>query len=205
MNSRAFRRWISFTLLTVALAPAPAAALTDGWVLMWGSGGHTPELFDLPVGVDTDAAGNVYVVDRNSDRVQKFTNDGAFIKEWNLAATGAPNAIPYAVEVDGGFVYVADGAEDRIVKLTTSGAFVTQWGSHGSGDGQFDAPIGLAVDADHNVYVSDLENRRIEKFTSTGGFLTKWGSYGSGDGQMYTPRGIAIDAAGYVHVVGRYR
>ena len=177
MNSRVFRRWIALTLLAVALAPATVRA--DGWVTMWGSGGDLPGYFDLPVGIATDVDGNVYVVDRNTDRVQKFTNDGVFIMQWHLPDTPAT---PYAVAVEGGYVYVADGNGNRIVKFTTSGDFVTQWGTYGSGDGQLSSPGGITVDANHDVYVSDSENHRVEKFTSTGDYLTQWGAYGSYDG-----------------------
>ena len=116
MTAGVFRRWIALTLLALALAPTTARA--DGWVTMWGSGGHFPGYFDLTVGIATDVDGNVYVVDRNSDRVQKFTNDGVFIVEWHLPG---PATIPIAVAVDDGYVYVADAGSNRVVKFTTSG------------------------------------------------------------------------------------
>jgi NHL repeat len=42
--------------------------------------------------------------------------------------------------------------------------FATKWGSHGSGDGQFIIPDGVAVDSSGNVYVADAFNHRIQKF-----------------------------------------
>src|SRR2546422_805750 len=54
--------------------------------------------------------------------------------------------------------------------------FVTKWGSMGSGDGQFDGPIGLAVDRNGNVFVADILNHRIQKFDKSGTFMTQWGS-----------------------------
>ncbi len=42
--------------------------------------------------------------------------------------------------------------------------FVTQWGGPGTGNGEFNAPVGVAVDAWGNVYVSDSGNNRIQKF-----------------------------------------
>ena len=87
--------------------------------------------------------------------------------------------------------------------------FIAQWGSHGTGDGQFDTPRGIAVDSSGNVYVVDVINGRIQKFTSTGSFLTKWGKSGTGDGQFISPylNGIAIDSYGNVYVAdtGNYR
>ena len=80
------------------------------------------------------------------------------------------------------------------------GAFVTKWGSAGSGNGQFNAPWGVAVDAAGNVYVADVANNRIQRFTGTGAFLTAWGSAGTGNGQFENPRGVTVDAAGNVYV-----
>jgi DNA-binding beta-propeller fold protein YncE len=37
-----------------------------------------------PTDIATDNAGNVYVLDAGSNRVQKFTTDGIFVKEWNI-------------------------------------------------------------------------------------------------------------------------
>ena len=77
-----------------------------------------------------------------------------------------------------------------------AGTFLFKFGSLGTGDGQFDSPWGVAVDAAGNVYVADYSNHRIQKFTSTGTFLAKWGSLGSGDGQFSSPIGVAMDASG---------
>jgi len=78
--------------------------------------------------------------------------------------------------------------------------FVTKWGSYGSGNGQFNYPTGVAVNASGNVYVAERGNSRIQKFSSDGTFITKWGSHGSGDGQFNYPRGVAVDTSGNVYV-----
>jgi hypothetical protein len=77
---------------------------------------------------------------------------------------------------------------------------IAQWGSPGSGDGQFNYPVGIAMDASGNLYVADEKNNRIQKFDSDGGFLAKWGSYGTGDGQFNWPCGVTVDPSGNVYV-----
>ena len=37
-----------------------------------------------PTSIAADSAGNVYVLDGGSNRVQKFTTDDTFVKEWNI-------------------------------------------------------------------------------------------------------------------------
>src|SRR4051794_23834300 len=58
----------------------PATASADlSLVTQWGSGGTGNGQFQVPNGVAADAAGNVYVVDGNGDRVEKFDSNGTFL------------------------------------------------------------------------------------------------------------------------------
>ena len=79
-------------------------------------------------------------------------------------------------------------------------SYLLQWGTHGSGDGQFNGPEGVAVDASGNVYVADFGNHRVQKFTDTGAYLTQWGTLGMRAGQFNSPLGVAVDATGKVYV-----
>jgi len=167
------------------------------FILKWGTICNFPLCddgeFGEPWGVAVDSAGNVYVVDPSSDRLQKFDSNGNFLTKWSTSGSG--------VAVDSaGNVYVADNGNDRIRKFNSNGTFLTQWGSLGSSNGQFDRPNDVAVDSAGNVYVPDLFNDRIQKFDSNGNFLTKWGTSGSGDGQFADPFAIAVDSFGNVYV-----
>jgi len=64
-----------------------------------------------------------------------------------------------------GSVYVADSDNNRIQKFTSGGVFVSTWGTPGTGDGEFDYPVGVAVASDGSVYVADRGNGRIQKFS----------------------------------------
>ena len=84
--------------------------------------------------------------------------------------------------------------------------YVLQWGSAGSGNGQFNEPIGVAVDNSNNVYVTDMGNDRVQVFNSTGLYQFSFGSTGSGPGQFHRPYGIAINGGDlYVVDTGNYR
>src|SRR5690349_11075639 len=90
------------------------------------------------------------------------------------------------------------------IQTVACGTFLTEWGSSGSGDGQFNDPEFLAVDANGNVFVPDASNNRIQKFTSAGTFLTAWGGTGNADGQFSGPSGVAVAANGDVFVVDSF-
>jgi DNA-binding beta-propeller fold protein YncE len=59
---------------------------------------------------------------------------------------------------------------------------VDQWGTPGTGNGEFNAPSGIAVDKTGGyIYVNDEGNDRIQKFSSDRTYVTQWSvSVGSG-------------------------
>ncbi len=117
---------------------------------------------------------------------------------------------------------IADSGNHRIVILNGNGDFVRAVGSRcnlaegeaggcvdpdGSGpltlgDGQFNEPWGIALDATGRLYVADTWNGRIQVFDSEGKFLQKWGTFNTTNGELgdayalFGPRGIAIDLEG---------
>lgn len=64
----------------------------------------------------------------------------------------------------------ACGAVDKTCAFTdflsqvysADGEFLFKFGSHGEGNGQFNAPTGVAVDANGNIIVADWGNSRIQ-------------------------------------------
>ena len=102
-------------------------------------------------------------------------------------------------------VYVADSLNHRIQQFdaTGPGPYVThlgKWGSFGSGDGQFNGPVGVAVGGNGHVFVADQGNHRVQEFIATGGFVRTWGSLGSSTGQLNLPSGVAAGGNGHVYV-----
>ena len=199
-------RWliISIILDFMFLTIFPFNALaTEEYVFerMWPTL-QQPWYFVYPSDIESDSSGNVYVIDDDYGRIQKFTSSGEFLTKWGKRGAGNgefDSARGLAIDGNGN-IYVADSGNDRIQKFTSSGKFLTKWGTEGYGDGQFKYPNGVAVDSSGNVYVVDGYNHRIQKFTSSGEFLTKWGSEGSGDGQFSYPKSIAVDSSGNVFV-----
>jgi PKD repeat protein/streptogramin lyase len=90
---------------------------------------------------------------------------------------------------------------NRIQKFTSSWAHLATWGSYGSGNGQFDSPWGIAVDASGNIYVADYGNYRIRKLGPSGSNLPSWGTPGGGEGQFEWPTGVAVDSLDNVYVI----
>lgn len=109
-----------------------------------------------PTAVATDAAGNVYVVDRDAHRIVKLNSDldtvlGTFgtdsVATNDPASTTALNS-PEGIAIDSsGNIYIADTALYRVVKLNSSFTYQGQIGDGTSNpaNNQFVLPTGLAV------------------------------------------------------------
>ena len=71
------------------------------------------------------------------------------------------------------------------------------FGSNGEGNGQFNAPTGLAVDAQDNILVADWGNSRIQIFDSQGSFLSFVNTVVC---PLYGPQGLALTHDGHIVV-----
>jgi sugar lactone lactonase YvrE len=150
------------------------------------TGQATAAQLNIPYGVAADAAGNVYIADRNNHRVRKVSPTGVIT---TLAGTGvagfsgdtgqasaAQLDSPNGVAVDAaGNVYIADTFNSRVRKVDPSGVITTLAGTGVAGfsgdTGQASAAqlnilFGVAADGAGNVYIADRSNQRIRKVSA---------------------------------------
>ena len=90
-------------------------------------------------------------------------------------------------------VVVAERDGHCISLFSPSGKKLGSFGKHGSGQGEFYEPCGLAVDGEGNVLVADRKNHRIQKFTVEGQFLAAVGTEGNGLLQFSCPTDVAYN------------
>lgn len=76
--------------------------------------------------------------------------------------------------------------------------FISKFGSTGVGNGQFDFPHDIAVNAT-NIYVVDKFNYRVQKFNHSGVFVSSFGTQGADPSEFSYPNSIAIDS-NYIYV-----
>ncbi|GFR33789.1 uncharacterized protein TNCT_469381 [Trichonephila clavata] len=77
------------------------------------------------------------------------------------------------------------------------GGFLSSFGSNGEGNGQFNAPTGVAIDSQDNIIVADWGNCRIQVFDMNGSFLSFINTFGD---PLYGPQGLALTPDGHVVV-----
>jgi sugar lactone lactonase YvrE len=159
-----------------------------------GSVGAAAGQFAFPTGIALDDSNNVYVVDNENNRIQKFNSSMIFERMWG---------------------WDVDSAGGTGFEICTSAC---QIGVSGGGTGQFNYPFEIALDSSNNVYVVEIYNHRIEKFNSSGTFMAMWGrdvggtgvdsctsgcqvgSSGTGAGQFSYPYGLAINSTDNLYV-----
>ena len=120
--------------------------------------------------IDISVDGLVYVGDRGGDRVQIFTKEGKFVKEFlvhpKTLGTGTVWATAFSTDPQQKYLYVADG-DNGVVRILNrnDGAEVSTIGHKGRFAGEFDSCERLAFDSHGNLYVTEVNhNTRLQKF-----------------------------------------
>lgn len=120
----------------------------------WGSEGVGEGQFILPHAITTDAEGLVYVADRNRWRIQIFSPEGRYLRQWTHI--GKPFGIVYTED---GYLYVCDGTNARVTKLDTSGRVIGFFGVTGNQDGQLSTAHDIAVAPNGDILIAHLDGR----------------------------------------------
>jgi len=102
----------------------------DGtWLKAVGTFGSGDGQFNTPHGVATDGKGQIYVADRNNNRIQVYDYDLNFKKY----ITGV--ASPWTLQVTPKYLYSGDGTSGKIYRLTHDGKLLG-WTQTSIGQGQ---------------------------------------------------------------------
>ena len=175
--------------------------------------------FNKPTGLAIDKDGNIYVTDKENNRIRKITPQGIVTTYAGSGASGLVNAAgtsaqfnhPSGIVFDGnGNLYVVDTLNHCIRKISPQGMVTTLAGSGMAGyidstgmAAQFNKPFGIVVDNNGNLYVTDEGNNNIRKITQQGVVTTVAGAtvagYVDGAGvtaQFNAPAFITIDVQG---------
>jgi hypothetical protein len=109
---------------------------------------------------------SVRVTDQNANFLFEFGDTGSGAGQFNT---------PAGVEIWGQpcgsnscRFLVADSGNNRVQAFDASGNFVSTYGTPGSGNGQFNNPLGLAIDSTGDIILADSGNNRLQVLSFNG-------------------------------------
>jgi len=154
--------------------------------------------FIYPVGICKDAAENLYVCEYGgNDRVQVFTRDGEWLREFGSPGTGtAQFQRPSGLVWHEGKVFVADAINNRVLVFKDSGEFTGLLGAGTDGKSAltFNLPYDITLAPDGALYVIEYGAGRLTKLSLDGKLLGRYGNSGTGEAQFATPWGLTVDS-----------
>lgn len=169
-------------------------------------GENDPGRLRKPLGIDVDAAGNLYVADATTKYILIFDRDGNFLRQ-----IGGPKMFDrltsVTVDKSGEHLYVVDiggvSSENHRVRVLDAhdGKLSFDIGKRGNGPGEFNLPRDVAIGKDGLLYVVDGANFRIQVFDASGNYLRNFGQVGKEFGSFARPKEASTDAQGNLYVI----
>lgn len=156
--------------------------------------------FNKPRSLAVDHDDNLYVVDMTG-RVQKFSENGDFILQWQMPETdrGRPKGM-YADHL--GNIVVIEPHYSRINHHRVDGTLAAQWGVHGTDPGKLGFPRAVTMDSRNALYLSEFGTvERVQRFSAEDHVLElAFGQAGDGPGEFNRPEGLGIDSRDRLYV-----
>jgi DNA-binding beta-propeller fold protein YncE len=158
-------------------------ATTGAYKRHWGAYGNVPSDEKLPMYnlsspqftnpvhcVRLAKDGLVYVCDRANNRVQVFSKDGKFVKQFVFeeASRGSGSAfdLVFSNDPQQKYFYLADGTNDQVLTVERdSGKAIAGFGRPGRLAGEFLVLHNIGIDSKGNLYTAEVATgKRVQKF-----------------------------------------
>ena len=167
-----------------------------------------------PAYLYVDDEGNIYVT-FNDGSIVVYNNKGEIARTIPADKLNVKEARGIAVDKANNIMYIASAGTNKIVKATLDGKFITSVGESGSGELQFNCPMGLHFSKDELLYVANGANNRVQVLRSDLSFVRSimvkcqsrvWGVSTNSTGNIHvgTGRGIIEIFSSVGHYIGQY-
>jgi sugar lactone lactonase YvrE len=133
---------------------------TGKFLMQWGGHGTEPGKFEVAHSIAFDAQGNLWVADRENQRIQVFDTSGKYVREMKYAG------LPCAFEIDRDYVWMVNGFAAQVLKLDLQGRVLAATGKPGKGAGEFGEAHFIAVSPKGELYVADSVNANLQKYVA---------------------------------------
>ncbi len=164
----------------------------DGSVLFEQAGlGVGANQWNFPNDASSGPDGLLLVSDSGNSRVKILDRTGLLVGVLPIAG------FPGGVASSGSNIFVSNQTANQILSFTWQGGGALPgitFGTPGNGNGQLNAPSGMAFDPQSQLHVCDSGNHRIQVFSQAGAFLRSY------RGGLTLPEKLAIDGRGLCYV-----
>jgi len=157
--------------------------------------------------IAVDPSGRIWAPEADGNRLAIYDPNGKLVEQWGRPGSAPgqfdftrPNGDGYgtlAFASDGSF-FVLDVGNRRVQHFDGKRKLLGQWGSFGSGPGQFNDPVGIAVARDGSVWVLDDRRSVIEHYDAKGKVLGSFDPFAAWPGNDGA-NSLAIDANGNLY------
>ena len=160
----------------------------------FGGSGSREGYFKSPTDIVVSSAGDVFISDKASKRIQAFSSDGVFIGVLGKGGSDDLLKSPKDMEFDSNdMLYVLDDNKKSVLIFATTGMMIKEFGERGKNSSYFDKPVALTV-TDNEIFVLDLGGPTIKVFDKQGAYVREFGSPGDknvrGNGEMVKPLAV---------------
>ena len=124
----------------------------------WGGKGSGPGQFQVAHGMALDAKGQLWVADRENQRIQVFQPDGTFVRAIPF------KGLPCGLDIGRQYIYMVNGFAGQLVRMDLNGKVLGAIGKPGKGPGEFGEAHMIAVNDRDEIFVADSANGALMKF-----------------------------------------
>ena len=153
-----------------------------------GSRGSGLGRFDCPNQISISTNGDVYIADRDNNRIQILDSSLHPIREVTHPSMHRPYDLKFATEE----MYVLCPEDSPCVHVFTHTGQKTRSLITCGGRMQVSSPLFFCLDVKRNLFISDYRDHQIKIFSNEGSLLHTIGKYGGQVGMFERPRGLAL-------------
>jgi DNA-binding beta-propeller fold protein YncE len=159
-----------------------------------GGFGFDKQQFDRPVDIWAGNGLDVFVVDYNNQRLERYDKDLNYIASYysdeaqqESLQFGYPAAVGFSAS---GEIFLADHEFNRVLRIDSFGKPKSSFGDFNWGEGRLARPAKILLTARQKIFVSDSTAETIVEFDYYGNFVRRLG-----EGVLRDPAGMAVQGA----------